>query len=418
MPGGAPGQDLAIEDGVALESCRYADLGVDRLDPDEGRQRSAPATAGKNVVREFDVVPLETLADRVAAGDAQRGVQAGRVADVALGPQSTQPEAPVTPVEVEVEDLGAGVDRGACRVQESLAGVPDVGGDADDQPGRRGVVQSPGPGEVLRLRPGALLAAAAKAVGAEAGALQAVDDVAPVGEGTHVAEDAGPVLAPGTGDQDLLHVGALRAREERGLVQFVEPAHGKQQDSRTEVQLRLPQVVDVRELDGGAAGLRCRGVLELDLRVEHPPVVELVADVDDGAQEVDRVAEAGRFAALALAGVALEHHLAVAADRQAFLHAVDLRGGDAHAVEAFIGFGGVGRRGAEVELLDFLGEDLDLLFQFGHSLGGRLGGEFGDRPAQGLDLLLQRRDALIGRVLRGGWGGRRDERRHCQEQRQ
>ena len=208
---------------------------------------------GEHVVGQLEVVPLQALADRVTAGDAQRRVQPDRVPDIALGPQPAQPEPAVAPVEVEVEDLGARVDRPAGGVKETLAGVPDVGRDADDQPGRRRVVEPSGPGEVLGLSLRALLPSAAEAVGREAGALQAVDDVAPVGEGAHVTEDAGAVLAPRTRDEDLLHVGTLGAREECRLVQFVEPAHREQQDSGAEVQLRLPQVVDVRELDRGAA---------------------------------------------------------------------------------------------------------------------------------------------------------------------
>ena len=248
-------------------------------------------------------------------------------------------KAAVAPIEVDVEERRAGVDGAACRVAQPLARVAGVGRDADDEPRRGGVVEPAGPGDVLGKRHGALLAAAAQPVRGEAGAVQAVHHVGAVGEGADVAEDAGAVLAPGAGDQDMLDVGALGAREQRRFVQFVEQSQRQQQQPGADVQFRFPQVVDVGEFDRRAAGLAGRGVLELEPRVEHPAFVELVADVDDAAQEVDDVAEADRRAAFPLAGVALEQHLAVAADGETLFDPVDLGGRGAQAVHALAGNG-------------------------------------------------------------------------------
>jgi len=82
----------------------------------------------------------------------------------------------------------------------------------------------------------------------------------------------------------------------------------------------LQEEVETGELDldltaARAFGLDDAGGLELDLRVEHDPVVELVAGVEDEALEVADVAVVG----LAVVDVRSELRLAVAADRQAML---------------------------------------------------------------------------------------------------
>ena len=156
-------------------------------------------------------------------------------------------------------------------------------------------------------------------------------------------------------------------------------------------------------------------MLELDLRVEHPPLVELVADVDDRPQEVEHVSEAGRLAALAFARVALEDHLTVAADRQAFLHAVDLRGGDAQAVETLRILGAFRRRLAERQLLDLFGQDLDPSFQFGDAIVPALGGQLRDGLAQFGYLLFQCVEAVLRWLLGDRRSARQDHRQSRDE---
>src|SRR5512141_3121032 len=67
-------------------------------------------------------------------------------------------------------------------------------------------------------------------------------------------------------------------------------------------------------------------MLVLELGVEDEVIVELVAEVEDGAGEVDRVREAGRRSILLRRGEALVKDLAVPADRDAF-SGVDARRG-------------------------------------------------------------------------------------------
>ena len=132
--------------------------------------------------------------------------------------------------------------------------------------------------------------------------------------------------------------------------------------------------------------LSVRGVLELDLRVEHDPVVELVADVEDEADEVELVA-----GAVAVLGDGLEVRLAVAADREPALHAVDLRGRRAEAVVA-LQLLGLGQDEELADLAHLVGEDalpaLDLLDalrlrRLRRRRRGRLGGDAGRATAAG-----------------------------------
>jgi hypothetical protein len=138
----------------------------------------------------------------------------------------------------------------------------------------------------------------------------------------------------------------------------VDEAHGNQDQTGAEVGLRPPEVVEVGELQADLMA----GVLVLDLRVEQPVVVELVAEVEDRPQQVERIAAAGRGAIVPLVLHILVDQLAVAADRQPPLRAVDLGRRRPEAVGAGVGLGG---RLADPELLDLLGEHLELALQLG-----------------------------------------------------
>ena len=94
-------------------------------------------------------------------------------------------------------------------------------------------------------------------------------------------------------------------------MELVEESHGEQQPAGAEARLWPPQI-----LDGGEFHFRSDAVLVLDLRVEEPLVVELVAEIDNGAQQVDFGGSRG--------SEVLVDHFAVATDRQAALRVVDL----------------------------------------------------------------------------------------------
>ena len=155
--------------------------------------------------------------------------------------------------------------------------------------------------------------------------------------------------------------GSTRTEEGRRLVELVDEAHRHQEQAGAGVDLGTDPALEVGELDRHFAALPFArlGVLPLDLRVEEPVVVPLVAEVEDGAQEVELVLPAGVGAVVTLRGEALVEHLAVAADRQPLLDGVDLgrRRTEAGGAAAF---GGRGRRAlAEPHLLELGGQDVD-----------------------------------------------------------
>ena len=117
-------------------------------------------------------------------------------------------------------------------------------------------------------------------------------------------------------------------------MELVDEPHRHEDEARAGVDRAGVHVVDVGELHRDlAAGVFARQrVLVLDLGVEEPLVVELVAEVRDGAQEVDPVVPVRRGAVLPRVVEVLVEHLAVAADRDAPAHPVDLRGGKAEPV--------------------------------------------------------------------------------------
>ena len=114
---------------------------------------------------------------------------------------------------------------------------------------------------------------------------------------------------------------------------LVEEAHGQQQQSRSEVQLRPVQVVERRELDRDRAVLAGARVLELDLGVEHEGVRELVADVEHCPGEVGDVLAVARCIRAPVA----VNPLGVASQGEPLADAVDLRGGRSEPVRALQG---------------------------------------------------------------------------------
>ncbi len=144
-------------------------------------------------------------------------------------------------------------------------------------------------------------------------------------------------------------------------MELVDEAHRHQEETRAGVDLGTDPALEVGELDRHLAALPFArlGVLPLDLRVEQPVVVPLVAEVEDRAQEVELVLPAGVDAVVALRGEALVEHLAVAADRQPLLDGVDLGRRRTEAGGAAARRGSCRRALAEPHLLELGGQDID-----------------------------------------------------------
>ena len=124
---------------------------------------------------------------------------------------------------------------------------------------------------------------------------------------------------------------------------LVHEAEGAEQQAAAQGELVGGEVVDPGVLEE-----RLRAVLELELGVDQPLVVEAVPQVDHAAERIELVAAIG---------VEAVQELAVAADARSGLRGVDPRGCRAearHGLEVPVG------DGAEVLPLQLHGEDLDL----------------------------------------------------------
>ena len=181
--------------------------------------------------------------------------------------------------------------------------------------------------------------------------------------GQQFAEHADPVLAPRRGDDAPLHFGPLHAVEEHRLVQLVHDTQRGQQHAGAEIGPVPHQEVEVSELDRDRAAGAGRGMLELQLGVQDDAVGELVAGVQHEAQVVGGVAVAAALVAHVLA----VERLAVAADRQPALDAVDLGRRGPQAVHAVVHGERreVGQRQAGAQLVHLLGQDVLLANLFG-----------------------------------------------------
>jgi hypothetical protein len=181
------------------------------------------------------------------------------------------------------------------------------------------------------------------------------------------------------------HLGlrALHAVEVRRLVDLVHEAHRHQQMPGADVGLGAPQEVERRELDGHRARARAvvhvarSPVLELDLRVEDDAVGELVSEVEHGAERIGAV----EVAVLLVADEVDVVRLAVAADREAAVDAVDLGGRRTEAVGA-LQLRLLGHRDLRAEVRDLLGEHV-------HA------------PHQLRDRVVALADLVLGRARRG-----------------
>src|SRR5713101_6967306 len=99
-------------------------------------------------------------------------------------------------------------------------------------------------------------------------------------------------------------------------MQRIDEAHRNQNEPRSRVEGARVTVVEVRELDLGLS-LLVRGhdrVGVLELGVQQKVVIELVAEVDDGAQKRDLIVPPRRGSALILPREILVERLPVAAE--------------------------------------------------------------------------------------------------------
>ncbi len=156
--------------------------------------------------------------------------------------------------------------------------------------------------------------------------------------------------------------------EHRWLVELVHEPHRNEQEAGAEAELRPPLIVDVGELDRHLAALPGRAVLELDLRVEEPAVVPAIAEVEHGPEPVELVGPSGEDIAVGLRIGVLVEHLAVAADRDPLLGAVDLGGRRAESVVALVRRR---RRLAQPLALELGREDIDAPGELGEGIGER-----------------------------------------------
>ena len=111
-------------------------------------------------------------------------------------------------------------------------------------------------------------------------------------------------------------------------------------------------------------------MLEFQLGVEEDPVVPFVAEIDDGSQEVELIQLSGSRSVIPLVGKVLKNDLSIAADRDSLVDAINL--GCARGETVLPGrrlfFGYI----AELQLLQFLGQNLDLALELVYLLFGRV----------------------------------------------
>ncbi len=294
------------------------------------------------------------------------------VADVDRGPDAAQPQPAPLPIGVHVVERDRAVDRLAVD-HAPLARVAAVERDAGQQARDAREIEAQRHREVLGqgFRSG-LAAASDPGRRGEALAVEAVQQVGLVAEESEPPVHADARFAPRRGHDHAVHARALDAQVGGRLVDLVDDPDRHQDQSGPDVRVVIEEEVEVRELDGDLSLVVRRRVLELDLGVEDDPVVELVAEVEHGPQEVDLVARLGRRAVVPAGVVVLVDHFAVAADRNAAGPGVDLRGRRRETGGPFrrrlVGRWFRRRRRLGLlpgaERLQFLGEDRELALQF------------------------------------------------------
>jgi hypothetical protein len=326
------------------------------LPTQEGGQRLT-ARAAQQVPTGFQIPAVDVLAGR------RRRQQRG-VLDAALGPQAAQAQCAPLPLRVGFEQCG-----GEVRGADVLAAVAGIGADAEQQSWNSFPIHAPGEREVVGSRAAASLAPAAQAAGreVEAAGVETIHQIGAAGETAPVRHHADPVLVPGARDHERLHEGTARRVEGGRFVGLVDQAERRQQVAGAERDRLVQARFEVGELHADLVA-----VLELDLGVEEPALVEAIAEVEHGAVEVPTVAEAGRSATVSTAVVVQVGDLAVARPAQAAGgRAVDAacRRAEPAGVECR------SRRLGATQLGQFGGEQVEPAGQFGGVGGWILGRE-------------------------------------------
>ena len=241
---------------------------------------------------------------------------------------------------MNVEERRAAREGFAGRRRPALIGVSGKEGRAEEGPGNGCPVQAPGHRPVLGGRFGAFLRALADALGRVAFRIQTVDGVEAIGEGPRTPVEAGAELSPGRRDEPLFDVRPQSAQERGRLVQLVDEAHRNEHEAGPRSQRPGEEIIEVGELHLHLSPLvrRRDRVLRLDLCIQDPVSVELVAEIEDRAREVRLVPGARWLAVLAAAGEILVQELAVSSERDT-LPRVDLRSRGSDAIAEVFGLG-------------------------------------------------------------------------------
>src|SRR6185437_6957194 len=113
-------------------------------------------------------------------------------------------------------------------------------------------------------------------------------------------------FAPGAGNDQGLDEVALYAVEIRRLMVLVEQSerHQEQPRAQAETVAELPVEVELLDLEFTRVIGGCHGMLHLVLGVEFRAVIEVIADPEHGAREID-------LRAARIAGGAVVVHLAI-----------------------------------------------------------------------------------------------------------
>src|SRR5262245_54606060 len=110
LPGDTEREDLGVVRGVAQEARRHLVLRVVTLPAPVRDERATGAAVREQVVPHLHVASLHRLTDRLGSGEAERVVQSGDVVHRGVGIESPRLEPTPAPVDVTLEDRGAGVD--------------------------------------------------------------------------------------------------------------------------------------------------------------------------------------------------------------------------------------------------------------------------------------------------------------------
>ena len=202
------------------------------------------------------------------------------------------------------------------------------------------------------------------------------------------------------------------AEVEGRLVDLVEESHRGEQQPHPGVQGRVKEKIQCRKLQ------RYRAILDLDLAVPHQPVVELVADVENGAQRIDLV-----LVSALVAHVGRVATLRITPERDPTAQRVDLRRRGTQSPEALEVL--VRERTLGSRTLQLVGQRVQLALQLGDSIllgefhvaGPRSRGEPADHQRQSQAQQPDGRPAgtAVGRSRSGGSDRQAGSRGHFAE---